>query len=130
MPAPFLVKDVGLDITPDIVPVPAAPSSVNAKAPAIAPLQVNVPELVAVIVLADPKVMFPLYEAAIPVFVKAPAGVAVNPVPFNVNGRAVDNVVPFKSNTDPELTVVAEEVPNAVVFANFKVPALINVDPP
>ena len=59
VPAPFLVNDVGVDITPDIVPVPS-PSSVKPKAPATFPLQVNVPSLVVVIVLAEPKVILPL----------------------------------------------------------------------
>ena len=60
LPVPFLVNDVGVDITPDIVPVPS-PSSVKPKAPVpTVPLQVNFPELVAVIVLAEPKVILPL----------------------------------------------------------------------
>ena len=46
---------------------------------------------------------------------KAPAGDAVKPVPFNVSGLAVVSVLPFKSNTAPELTVVADDVPSAVV---------------
>ena len=61
VPAPFLVNEVGVDITPDIVPVPAEPSNVKPKAPVpTVPLQVNVPELVAVIVLAEPKEILPL----------------------------------------------------------------------
>ena len=60
VPAPFLVNEVGVEITPDIVPVPA-PSNVKPKAPVpTVPLQVNVPEVVAVIVLAAPKVILPL----------------------------------------------------------------------
>jgi len=61
VPAPFLITDDGVDMTPDMVPVPAAPSNVNAKAPVpTVPLTVSVPELVAVIVLADAKVIAPL----------------------------------------------------------------------
>ena len=61
VPAPFLVKEFGVDSTPDIVPVPPAPSNVKPKAPvATVPLQVNVPDEVAVIVLAEPKVILPL----------------------------------------------------------------------
>ena len=62
-------------------------------------------------------------------FVKAPAGDAVKPVPFKVRGRAVVNVNPFKSKTAPELTVVADEVPKAVVEPNLSVPAVIEVAP-
>ena len=61
--------------------------------------------------------------------VNAPAGDAVKPAPFNVNGRAEDKVVPFKSKTAPLDTVVAEEVPKAAAFPNFKVPAVILVAP-
>ena len=62
--------------------------------------------------------------------VKAPAGVAVNPVPFNVNASADPGVTPFKSNTAPELTDVPDaDVPNAAVFPVFKVPAVIVVSP-
>ena len=59
---PFLVIDVGVEITPDMVPaLGVVPSKVNAKAPVPAvPLHVSVPEEVAVIVLADPNVMGPL----------------------------------------------------------------------
>ena len=64
-----------------------------------------------------------------PVLVKAPAGEAVKPVPFKVNGLALESVKPFRSKTAPELTVVAEEVPNAAVFPKSKVPAVIAVAP-
>jgi hypothetical protein len=85
---------------------------------------------VAVIVDAEPKVIGPLKEAFPPVFVNAPAGNAVSPVPFNVNGSAVDNVNPFKSSTAPLITeVIPAIVPKAELLPNFKVPALIVVAP-
>ena len=134
VPVPFLVTDVGVEITPDIVPEPA-PSKVRPYAPLTAPLQVNVPDVVAVIVLAEPKVSAPLYVALPPVFVKAPAGKDVNPVPFNVNASAVARVYPFRSRQAPLDTVVLPAVvPNGELLPlpaepNFNVPALIVVDP-
>ena len=62
-------------------------------------------------------------------FVNAPAGDAVKPVPFNVSGLAVVSVKPLKSKTAPELTVVAVDVPSAVVEPNFSVPAVTDVAP-
>ena len=132
VPVPFLVRvPVEVPIIPDIVPVPT-PASVNPKAPATVPLQVNVPEALAVMVLADAKVMAPLKVAAAPVLVKAPAGEAVNPVPFKVNGSATLSVFPFKSSTAPVFTMVPPaSVPKGVVLfaSNFKVPALMVVKP-
>ena len=135
VPAPFLVNEVGVDITPDIVPVPA-PSSVKPKAPATFPLQVNVPEAVAVIVLADAKVMAPLKVAATPVLVKAPP--LVIPEPFRVKASFVSMEYPFKSKTAPSATVVpAPVLPNGPLsvtllvtpIPNFNLPALIVVEP-
>ena len=138
VPAPLLVKEVGVDITPDIVPVPAPPS-VNPKAPATVPLQVNVPEVVAVMVLADAKVMAPLKVAAPPVLVKAPP--LDMPEPFRVKASGIDVLLienPFKSKAAPEATVVPAALdpngPLSAVFKsppipNFKVPSLIVVAP-
>ena len=138
VPAPFLVNDVGVDITPDIVPVPA-PSSVKPKAPDTFPLQVNVPEVVAVMVLADAKVMAPLKIAAPPVLVKAPP--LDIPEPFKVKASGIEVLLienPFKSKAAPEATVVPAAFdpsgPLSAVFKshpipNFKVPSLIVVAP-
>ena len=137
VPAPFLVNEVGVDITPDIVPVPAPPK-VNPKAPATVPLHVNVPEAVAVIVDAAPNVIFPANDAAVEVLVNAPAGDAVNPDPFKVKASFVSMENPFKSNTAPSATVVpASVLPKGPLFVtllstpipNFNVPALIVVGP-
>ena len=137
VPAPFLVNEVGADITPDIVPVPAPPS-VNPKAPATVPLQVNVPEAVAVIVDAAPNVIFPANDAAVEVLVNAPAGDAVNPDPFKFKASFVSMEYPFKSKTAPSATVVPEAgVPKGPLsvtllstpIPNFKVPVSIVVLP-
>ena len=87
VPAPFLVTDVGVDITPDIVPaLPATPSKVNAKAPPTVPLQVRVPVVpAAVMVAAEPRVIgHTRVDAVADVLVNTPAANAVNPVPFKV----------------------------------------------
>ena len=137
VPAPFLVNEVGVEIIPDIVPVPAPPK-VNPKPPATVPLQVNVPEAVAVIVDEAPNVIFPANDAAVEVLVNAPAGDAVNPDPFKVKASFVSMEYPFKSKTAPSATVVpAPVLPNgplsevllATPIPNFKVPALIVVVP-
>ena len=138
VPAPFLVNEVGVDIIPDIVPDPAPPK-VNPKAPVpTVPLQVNVPEAVAVIVDAAPNVIFPANDAAVEVLVNAPAGDAVNPDPFKVKASFVSMEYPFKSKTAPSATVVpAPVLPNGPLSVkplvtptpNFKVPALIVVLP-
>ena len=61
VPAPFFITEVGVEIISDIVPVPAAPSKVKANAPVpTVPLTVSVPDDVAVMVLAEPRVMGPL----------------------------------------------------------------------
>ena len=138
VPAPLLVNEVGVDITPDIVPVPAPPN-VKAKAPATVPLQVKLPEVVAAIVLAVAKVMAPLKVASAPVLVKAPP--LDIPEPFRVKASGVEEVFmeyPFKSRTAPAATVVPAVLdPNGPLSAkfpvtsipNFKVPALIVVVP-
>ena len=51
------------------------------------------------------------------------------PVPLRVRGLAVVSVDPFKSKTAPKLTVVAADVPSAVVDPSFKVPAATDVFP-
>jgi hypothetical protein len=138
VPVPFLFNDVVVEITPDIVPVPSPPK-VNPKAPVTFPLQVNVPEAVAVMVLADAKVMAPLKIAAPPVLVKAPP--LDMPEPFKVKASGIEVLLienPFKSKTAPEATVVpAAFDPNGPLSAvlksppipNFKVPSLIVVAP-
>ncbi len=136
MPAPFFVTVPDVVITaPDMVPVdPLAPSNVKAYVlPVTFPLQVNVPDVVAVIVAPEaPSVIAPLKLAFPPVFVNAPAGKAVKPVPFNVKGSVALDVSekPFISKTAPDDTLVKPDiVPNGPLVLevletpNFKVPA-------
>jgi hypothetical protein len=141
VPAPFLITDVGVDIIPEMVPeLPLTPSKVKAYAPEIVPLQVSVPVVpAAVMVDADPKVIGQIrVEAAAPVLVNAPAGDAVNPVPFKVIASLYVPVKenPLRSSTAPEATVVppapvprgplavsAEDIPRSIV------PVLIFVAP-
>ena len=138
LPTSFFINEVGAEIIPDIVPVPAPPSVIP-KAPATVPLQVKLPEEVAVIALADPKVIAPLKVAAAPVLVKAPPPDI--PKPFRVRASGVEEVLmefPFKSKTAPAATTVPTLlVPNGPLSAefpvtpipNFNVPALIVVEP-
>jgi hypothetical protein len=138
VPVPFLVTvPVEAPITPETVPVPE-PSSVNARVPLVIAATVSVPEVVAVIVDANPKVIVPTTEALPPVLVNAPAGDAVNPVPFSVRGSVAVpvNENPFKSNTEPRVTDVRPAVvPRGPAVAtaddtpSFSVPALIVVRP-
>ena len=132
VPTPFLITDEGDEMIPDIVPeLPVGPSNVKAKAPVpTVPLQVSVPEGVAVIVLAEPNVIGPINEAAVPVFVSAPAGEAVNPAPYKVSGSVLEYAVPFKSKTAPLDTVVLPEVePSAETLPSLSVPAVTVVAP-
>ena len=66
-------------------------------------------------------VITPLYVAAPPLFINAPP--LDTPVPFKVSGLAVLSVKPPRSKAAPvALTVVADDVPSAVVDPSFKVP--------
>ena len=133
---------MGVDITPDIVPLlPETPSSVKTKAPEpTEPLQVIVPVVpTAVIVEGDPNVIGQIIvEALADVFVNAPAGNAVNPVPLSVIASAYVpvNEKPLASRTAPELTEVPPApVPrgplakSAVDIPSLSVPVLILVAP-
>ena len=111
------------------------PANVNGKLPMIFPLRLRVPELVALIVAPGViKVILPLKDASVPVFVNAPA--PETPVPARlVIASAVPRVNPFKSSVAPDAIVVpAFVVPNGVLTAppfapSFKVPTLIVVTP-
>ena len=65
-------------------------------------------------------------DAVEELFVNAPK--LPTPVPFRVSGLAVLSVNPFRSKAAPDaLTVVADEVPSAVVDPSLSVPALMVV---
>jgi len=51
------------------------------------------------------------------------------PVPFNVSGMAVLNVIPFRSRVPPAVTEVLLVDPNAVILLRFRIPALMVVVP-
>ena len=68
-------------------------------------------------------------------FVNAPAGDAVKPVPFIVSASAVDNVIPFRSSAAPAVTeVIPPVVPNGVFVPSPAAPSLsmpaLTVAPP
>ena len=138
LPARFKVPDVEVSVPALIVSAPsvavplpklkvAVPTLVRSCPPVIPALPKVILPVVPML-LALPKVIVPLYVAAVaePLINAPPDEI---PVPFNVRALAVESVYPFKSNTAPELTVVADEVPSAVVDPRFKVPAFIEVVP-
>ncbi len=115
------------------VKVPA-PALVNAFAPEIKPLMVNVPE--PPIEVADAKFTAPVPAVVIvpvPELISAPPA-PLAPTPFSVNVLpvAIAKVILPTSKVPPELTVANVAplgAPNAEAFPSFNIPPLIVVPP-
>ena len=137
-PVKFMVTDVEVSVPALMVSPPnvavllprlkiPAPVLVRFWPPVMPAPSVILP--VVPILLALPKVIAPLYPAGVPDPLNSAPPLEI-PVPFNVNGSAVDNVIPFKSSEAPLVTEVAPaDVPRAETLPSISVPALMLVAP-